>query len=203
MATYRFQFTMLTADGLPENYVTNTLYTASVDDADAGDCLVYFLTFMRSIGASYSTYIQQNNHQYDVYRMSDATPRTPILSGLWNLTSAPTNPPLPPEVALCLSFQGDPFSGDPQSRRRGRIYVGPLRANESDSSGRPISALINRLADAGANLLDDIAANTDSAWSVYSPTAGGTVIITNGWVDNEYDTQRRRGRKATARTLWS
>jgi len=40
-------------------------------------------------------------------------------------------------------------------------------------------------------------------WVVYSPTNGNTVNVDNGWVDNAFDTQRRRGLAVTARTNWT
>jgi hypothetical protein len=38
-------------------------------------------------------------------------------------------------------------------------------------------------------------------WSVYSPTTGQNNAITNLWVDNEWDTQRRRGLRPTSRSV--
>lgn len=43
---------------------------------------------------------------------------------------------------------------------------------------------------------------TSTFLGVYSRVDGLIRPITSGWVDNEFDTQRRRQRDATARTEW-
>jgi hypothetical protein len=102
-----------------------------------------------------------------------------------------------------LSFQGTPLSGTPQSRRRGRIYFGPFRTSGLNTQGRPAAGLITSLVNAGDALLaaSDAAANWQ--WVIWSPTTGLEVGVANGWVDDEFDTQRRRGRVPTARTTFS
>jgi hypothetical protein len=40
-------------------------------------------------------------------------------------------------------------------------------------------------------------------WVVYSPTDDAYHEVANGWVDNAWDTQRRRGYKPTSRTTFT
>jgi hypothetical protein len=52
------------------------------------------------------------------------------------------------------------------------------------------------------NLLDASQAATAWKWAVYSTVNATGVEVTNGWVENAWDTQRRRGRIATVRTVF-
>jgi hypothetical protein len=72
---------------------------------------------------------------------------------------------------------------------------------------RPAAALITALIGSSNKMHDDLAAAAIT-WCVYSPTARGLgaadlgcTTVTHNWVDNAFDTQRRRGPKASARTL--
>lgn len=203
MAAYRTQITLKTGDSNPANYATNTWYCAAVSDAAAGDFTTEVIAAYQDVRAHISPDVVQNGHFYKIYAMDDPEPRAPIEEGTWNFTSGLSGTALPAEVAICLSFQGDKISGVPQSRRRGRIYFGPLNTG-AVSSGRPSSSLITAVVLAGQGLLDAGQASLgDWNWAVYSGVNGGTADVTNGWCDNEFDTQRRRGRAWTSRTTFS
>jgi hypothetical protein len=136
-------------------------------------------------------------HKVRIYRLSDPVPRAPIHEGAFSL--APSGSPLPSEVALCLSYRGALFSGSNPARRRGRIYLGPLStvAASSGIGGRdvvPVPNLMTSLLNAGKRLTD-----ANIGYGVYSKTDGLFTPITTFWVDNSFDTQRRRGSKPTAR----
>lgn len=126
---------------------------------------------------------------------------------------------LPHEVALALTFHADltgiPESvpggvvgpeGDthPRARRRGRIYLGPLNVNTVDgTSGRPSASFRTSVAAAGVRLRDNLDLQTGGIqWVVFSPTDWVARPVVNGWVDNAFDTQRRRGVAASSRTTW-
>lgn len=115
---------------------------------------------------------------------------------------------LPAEVACVLSFHSEynlsaefaPGSR-PRARKRGRLYIGPLNQSTLTTSSLravPAPAFTTRLADAGVRLRDrdDVA-----KWAVWSRTAGTMFPVTGLWVDDEFDTQRRRGERALTRTV--
>jgi len=138
------------------------------------------------------------------YDQADPTPQVPLrISEIGDVTTT-SGEGLPDEVALCLSFHANLVSGQPPARRRGRIYIGPLGANARTSgapNNRPDSAFIGRLAAAATDLVDG--ANAASVpWVVHSEAAGDDFFVIAGWVDNAFDTQRRRGVAATSRTTW-
>jgi hypothetical protein len=105
----------------------------------------------------------------------------------------------PAEVALCLSFKAAPGSTSSPRTSRGRVYLGPFTTealgSTLNSEVRPSVALQNAIADAGLRL----ASSSAHKWAVRSRVAGVLSEITEMWVDNAFDTQRRRGGKPQTR----
>lgn len=136
------------------------------------------------------------------YNMGDPKPRVPIRTDTITLNRPTSGEVLPTEVALVFSFQAERQSGESQARRRNRLYIGPLGQNACSDDGRPTAGFVAALAKAGRETLQASNASITWQWRVYSPTSGDTHLVDNGWVDNAFDTQRRRGVAPTARTLW-
>lgn len=120
----------------------------------------------------------------------------------------------PAEVALCISFHGSEdglalavggvgktHKGGtrPASRVRGRCYIGPFNPSvmASPSSDFPMNHLVTDLAAAGGALR-----GSAPSWSVWSRKNGTCVAINGGFVDDEWDTVRRRRIKASFRTTF-
>nr|CRY97787.1 hypothetical protein [uncultured prokaryote] len=160
-------------------------------------------TFYKSIVSLYPSLVRQDDHTIKAYSRLDPEPRATVYDTTFSFTGAPSGVPIPPECAFVMSFQGDAGSGLQQSRRRGRVFIGPLKDAGLGTDGRPSSTIITTLKNAGQALLTSSFAATDWKWTVHSSVNDNDVEITNGWVDNEYDTQRRRGRVATSRTTYS
>lgn len=199
----RAQVTIRTEDNNPANFLTNTWY-ANVEDSTGRDNWVAALaTFYQSLDDRFSNLIAQNNHEIKVYDMADPEPRAPILETTFNLPADPSIASLPSEVALCLSFQAARQSGQSQARRRGRIYFGIPSTSQAGGDGRPSSAFVVALAEAGEDLLAQSVTDGDWAWAVYSTVDDNISFVTNGWVDNSWDTQRRRGLEYTTRTVFN
>lgn len=149
---------------------------------------------------------------------------SPLSVDTWAIFSGPNGGAgFPGEVACCLSYNGDltnvpeeaPDDADPDlrperpaSRRRGRIYIGPLQQQAGDSSApaRPGTLFRDDMLGLGRKLGTItqpplVAVNTQ--WVVRSeasPLAMNT-IINRVSVDNAFDTQRRRGVKPSIRTF--
>lgn len=77
---------------------------------------------------------------------------------------------------------------------------------------RPWTDLVTAAAAVGTTLLAAGDASSGAwTWCIYSPTtetqtaslASSFIPIVGGWVDNAWDTQRRRGLEPTTRTTWS
>jgi hypothetical protein len=203
MPQYSLQITIWPTSNLQADASVANWSLGAADDASAIAAVPEFTNVHKGIQSYYSSLVRQSDHTWKLYDRADTPPRAPVATGTWSFAGAPAGDSLPKEVALCLSFQGAPLSGTPQSRRRGRIYMGPLRTSALGTDGRPVAGLITQLKDAGDNLLAASEAAASWIWVVYSPTSGLETTITNGWVDNEFDTQRRRGRVPTSRTTFS
>jgi hypothetical protein len=140
-----------------------------------------------------------------IYDLTDPEPRVPFYE---NDESAftPSGSALPAEVAICVSYQAIKQSGNNQASRRGRVYLGPLGdvsvnlADSSDVAARPTTAVLNTCIQ-GIAQLDVVVADSAVKWVVYSPKLDAFAEVDNLWVDNAFDTQRRRGERPTARTV--
>lgn len=146
--------------------------------------------------------VRQNGHTIKCYDLADPVPRAPVYETTFNFPSVPSGVSLPPEVAKCLSFQADPESGVNQASQRGRVFIGPLNSGCLGTDGRAANTFVSSLLTAGADLFAANEAATDYAWCIYSPTLNDISFVSNGWVDNEFDTQRSRGRTATSRGVF-
>jgi hypothetical protein len=203
MAIERCLITLKTVDNLPANFLTNSLWFDVVDDTDYPVIAAVIEEAYDLVIAEFSNLLAQNNHDIQFYRESDPTPRVPRYESTFNLVSAPSGSPLPREVALCCSFQAGRISGESQARRRGRVYIGMLDSATVGADGRPDAAVIDAVAAFGNAILGPSLASTSWKWAVYSRMNGSGSEVLDGWVDNAFDTQRRRGDAPTARTTFS
>lgn len=198
---YKAQVTLNMVDGIAENAASNTWYVDSDTVLLLNDFTSELETFYQAFDQSLSSLIDASNVTVEYYRLSDPEPRSPVktdtLSGLTVATTA-----APTEVALVMSYQGEKVSGLPQSRRRGRVFLGPWAVGNYDSDGRVSPGFQTTVRNAGAALLAASIASAGWTWAQYSPTNGVGIDVASGWVDNEWDTQRRRGREATQRLTY-
>lgn len=163
------------------------------------------------VGDSISDYLSgrisrtTNACKFNVYEAMVSNPE-PVWSTQWTLGPSAGFDALPYEVAVAASFQGAATSSMPQRRRRGRVFLGPLGAGAltmTSSTCEVASGFRTVVADACETLLEETDNETnDFIWCVWSRVAGLLVPITNGWVNNEPDTQRRRQDRPTSRTTW-
>nr|CRY97802.1 hypothetical protein [uncultured prokaryote] len=202
MADYEAQCTIYPVTNVAEDASTNVWSFVAVDSDELADIAIALGEFYDDMYLWYPETVRQNNHLIKIYDRADPVPRAPQYQTTFNLTGAPSGIPLPPEVALCLSFQAVPISGTPQARRRGRTYFGPNLSGANATPGIPSTSLINALATAGEALKAASDAALNWSWGVWSTVDEQTSIIHEGWVDNAWDTQRRRGVDSTARTIW-
>lgn len=217
MTVVRAQVTIPRDTALPEDYSVNTWhFQVTGDFADTAQ-LEPVHTALNTFYQAIDTYLSPLNHNPCIvkyYDLGHPKPRSPVRSTEMTLTYPTlTTSVYPEEVAMCLSYRGALVSGLPAARRRGRVFLGPV----DFATGEPVTgrvhikpAVLTAVAAAATALRAASNAAADWSWVVYSPTlaaAGGTQEaatseVAAGWVDNVFDTQRRRGPKATARTTW-
>jgi hypothetical protein len=194
-----------TVDALAANYITNSFaFELALAETQTSDLTAALKAFYDGIVGSLSSHVAQNGHEIKYTNLPGLTPNYPYAVGTFNLVSVPTGTPMPSEVAIALSFQGTKVAGLPQNRRRGRVYLGPFETTALGTDGRPSAATTTAITTAADTLRTNLAGlATPINWSVWSQVDGDVVNITDGWVDNSFDTVRRRGLQVTSKALWS
>jgi hypothetical protein len=216
---YRAQITLARTSGLSEDVVVNVLHFEGDDDPVSPDrehwdqlapgLASRLVTFYQAIDPYYSAVIAATGHSVRLYDMSDPEPRFPRYEQMFGLATGSTT--LPSEVALCLSFQAAKVAGQSQARRRGRIYLGPfatlaMATGQLAGDNRPAANMVAEVLAAA-----DVMATGGSGaarLAIFSPTTlvgGGSIDdawtdAAELWIDNAWDTQRRRGANATTRS---
>lgn len=219
---WRAQCVIPLDSGVPEDSIVNTWYFDDDDDpvAAPGDTSGWIAdqlqAFYQAIdGVLFPTTVA-TPMTIRLYDMAEPEPRQPV--DTWEIPLTPSaSQPLPNEVALCLSFAAANESGVPPARRRGRVFLGPVAESAVaviNSQSRPVLAVRETVRDAAAALMSfthPASPGLHLKWSVFSPTtlasAGGSLAsafndVVSGWVDDAWDTQRRRGAVTTARVTF-
>lgn len=207
MPTVRALVEIPNISALPEDVSTNTLHFLTDNLLQATlDAIHAALT---AFYQEFDTYLSTRcgpTATVTYYDLGDPTPRVPIFTDTIALAINGAQDALPDEVALCLSFQAAPASGVNQARVRGRLFLGPLGDSSagatSTTANRPTNNALVAIAAAADGLMIAGGPAEDWQWVVYSPTNDDVAVIEEGWVDNAYDTQRRRGVAPTSRVTW-
>lgn len=161
-----------------------------------------------AVGTYYSGAVRRgvDSGQLSLYALNLATGQIgePQLETGFDFTVSPTSGvELPEEIALCSSLLG--VGAAVPRRRKGRIYLGPFNLDANDGTGqvsRPSFNLRSSILAATERLQQTLQAE-DITWCVWSRANAALYPIGGGWVDNAWDTQRRRGVEASERTLWT
>ncbi|MGC1953876.1 MAG: hypothetical protein WA970_15165 [Gammaproteobacteria bacterium] len=159
-----------------------------------------------AIGQYISPYAQRNFTVTSYNLLLPEGQRVPT-SETVTLPAVVTGGGLPEEVALCLTLNGAP---PVNPRRRGRIYIGPLVDNPNVIvpstafiPARPNmtgTSLVFSLTTHAATLA---AQNQAMKWCIFSQTPSPNLVpIVGGYVDNAFDSQRRRGPDPSLRNPW-
>lgn len=197
------------------------------EDQRSADIAGALSAFYNAIDAYLSQNIN-SPMRIELYDHADATPRTPIWDVTQTLGIV-TPVPLPNEVASCLSFRSALTSGVNRRRAHGRVYIGPLNidaATDSVGDTRPNSAFrtaVTAAADAYLLPVPNSGSLSVIEWSQFSKSRAlglgigvphpanepnytaeqlddGYKPVVLAWVDDAFDTQRRRGLRPSTRT---
>jgi len=215
MATARVDVVFQGVSGLPKDQYVNVWYFNGAPGVPAADVAgqafgllnqFYHITLGSYLSPAVGTHVNMT-----AYDMAAATPRPIINTAVMTMSAFPGTA-LPEEVALCLSY----YTDRNLPSHRGRIYLGPLNNGAmSGSPSRPVTALRSAMAAAGRDLIQGVTSSAGLvvsgpvgivpgiAWALHSVKLGTFIAIAHGWVDDAFDTQRRRGCAPTTRTIYS
>jgi hypothetical protein len=220
MSDIQVEVVLQNNDGMADDEVINTLaYTASsVTSLNVTPILTSFynevwsgaaqaISWYLSACLNYTSAVCQFRY-YDVTSHLDGSPHGgPFHVDYWTLGGPGTNNDLPNQVCVVSSFYDAlDAEGTTKGDHRGRIYFGPLNngAKAEDSNGNPVPSaqFLTDLKLACAGLYMNMGAN-DTPWSVWSRKDAVMRPVIGGWILNQFDVQRRRRFKGTAKTSWT
>jgi hypothetical protein len=212
MSVYKFQVTFPMDTAIPADSVTNTWHFngfpagGATDFDNARDMLKdFYHTVPTGGGSALDTFFTDRLSTPAIvkaYALEDPIPRAPAYESTFPVGASATGG-TPHEVALVLSFQSARASGINQARRRNRVYLGPFGTPSLNSDGRPSGTLLTQVQRCASTLRAAATASVVWDWVTWSETEGADHVVVGGWVDNAWDTQRRRGVNATARTTFT
>lgn len=223
----RAQIVLGRDSGLAEDQIVNNLFfnvpdgtlQAGLDEVIA-DVRGFYNTFAapdtRPLSSLLGPSIDPATSRIKLYDMAGPPPHFPIRDVPLNNGAPSGFAELPAEVSVVLSFQAAKQAGFDQKNRRGRIYFGTVSTESVISTvagSRPNDLTRNLLARQAARLRAFNTAlkewvvvsqydGTDAAGKPIKRPAPTFALVTDGWVDDAWDTQRRRGIAPTSRIIW-
>lgn len=220
---WRAQVTIPLASEIPEDAIVNTFHFDDDDDPaaapeDTAGWIMEMLTAFYNVvdGELFGDSVGPEA-TVKMYDMATPEPRLLIATDTIALTPSVVSC-LPNEVALCLSYAAAPAAGVNPQRRRGRVFLGPVKTTAVatiNGQSRPIESVRTAIAAAAGVMCDGIEHPASPGfrcrWALYSPTTdeGGATVgdsffdVVSGWIDDAWDTQRRRGAAPTARVTFA
>jgi hypothetical protein len=206
---YKAMYVRQCLSGMTEDvYVNNFTFLADDNHVSAADDIAAALTdFYEGTNPAYpvGAYLHpcvSNAAVIKVYKLSDAKPREPVTRTYTSSVTRANGQGIPEEAAITLSFSA---AAPHTARRRGRVYLGPLNVGtvEEDASSKASYVRAACRADIAAAAVR-LANHEDAGWLIHSTMAGGTFSeVVTGWIDDAFDTQRRRGPDARSRYTWA
>jgi hypothetical protein len=196
----RAQIAHWAADDVPADYCTHTVFHevgsgivwGSVDwDNHANELRDLFFGIDTTDGG-FQEYSARKG-EVKLYDMGDALPR-PIKATATHTPGAPNTADKygPSQVALVLAFYADRnIKG-----QRGHIYIGPFTVGKTGQH-IPDAGTMTDVLNLGHGLFDIGGQNV--AHVLYSRQHALTHVLSDYWVDNRWDTQRRRLPKPSSR----
>lgn len=213
--TYEVQESIPYYTLIPTDVVTNTFHVSWVgggspltaDYTALCNNINTFYTTVYSPASAMAAFMRPALARQRVYDLTQPIPRVPVFSRTSALTvSQDTVPSLPTETSVCLSLKAASVPGINPGSTRGRIYLGGLGTVWGTGGSTTSFPLVstggqNNPKNAAVTLLAALAA-ANWIWVVYSRKLATPFPVVGGFIDNAFDTQRRRGQVTTARTLW-
>lgn len=194
---------------LPRDLTTNTLWweTGGVDsETEADEVVARIRAAYAVIGPRLASLVSRATDiaRIEGWDWGQPSPRVPIWSVNLPLPNRASNHvDLPSEVAVVCSFRTAYVPGVNRARSWGRVFLGPVCIPTGNAATNVDTALQTLVRQFGETLMTPIDVGADVMWVQRSETSGQIGPVLTGWVDNAWDTQRRRGLSATSRQVFS
>lgn len=203
MTSYFAQSIVRRSSGQSEDDMVNTFACGQIGNLD----LTYATSWAATIKAFYEEVktsggmrgCAQNGHLVKIYTVGAVAPNYPLFELPWAFDAAPTGIELPMEVALCASYSNTLATTVPRARRRGRIYLSGW-SELANAEGRPQSGAYAALALSYKDYAVAFNALGTLDAGIWSRANATVYPVDTFWSDNEWDTMRSRGGKATIRS---
>lgn len=206
MAIYRIQTSLQADSGLPRDQFVNSIhvdYDGALPGIYDGWCNAV-RTFYLAISTYLSPVIAQNGHTSKVYAIAAPLESPPVFSTTWSFVTTPSGTAMPNEVASCLSYRAERNPLWERQSTYGRIYIGPVNTNTADTipAGGSIPGVVFQSGVTNAaSAMDDALTAAGATWVVYSKLHNLGSRVIEASMNNEWDTVRSRGFRATSRTV--
>lgn len=193
MARYRAQVSLPMDTAFPRDamVVTPCFKTTAIGDAGAQSIAD---DLCAGVETWFGAAVNCTTKLYDL----DETPSgPPVAQKTVNGGASPLTSQCPRDVALCLSFYADSNT----ARRRGRLFLPApwvLKHSATSSVGREPTTAQQTACKDWATIMAGIGGLVCD-WVVWSGASHDAHTVTNYYVDNEWDTQRKRGLRPTSR----
>ena len=206
MPIYRIQTSLRDKSGLPRDQYVSTLHVAPADGvADLTDvsAACYAVTnFYKALKGYMSPCIATGLHTAKAYLVTiPPDDAAPVVSVDWEMNPAPSGGALPIECAVCLSFHALRQPGIQPQSTRGRIFFGPLddtaMAFDAPTGETHVAAAMQGAMNDAAQTMNNVFQSVGLVWVIYSRVHNTGYPVVNVSVDNEFDTVRSRGKRAT------
>lgn len=194
--SYKAQIGVQMDSNLPEDWMYVTPHFSDtvhdpVDVPGLASALSTALTGYLSATSVYSV--------VKIYRDVKTTPNYPLATVYGGVPTTVAASAVPRELALCLSYYG----GFNRPRFRGRLYLPAqwlIWAGGSASLGkRPTATQQGKVQNFVLQVLAHASVSAKATWTLRSERDDNHADVTNYYVDDEWDIQRRRGTKPTSR----
>ena len=204
---YHYQMILMPKSGIVRDQVQWNFVLDNPGSGDFGIVEAFYLGVHDFLSPTLSGTV--TTYKYDISsHLSGSSPAGPPVGSHTLFGPAGTGSPLPSECAVALSYHADystipehEAGARPRSRYRGRLYMGPLNTTALDHAAttfRPIvsSGITTAAHDAAATL------KATGFWGVWSRHDSAVRVVMGGWIDDAFDSQRRRGEDHVARTTF-
>ncbi len=203
MGIFRAQVNTEAFSGASEDVAVTNFYvdsTPTLDASDLDDWTTAIKTLWDTLKGSNGWRGRATGpHTIKFYAEDTSVPNYPFAERTFSFATSGTDYDLPAEVSVALSYANDTNNSVPRARRRGRFYVSGIAAGSNDD-GKLLTQTMTTYSTALKDYVDDVNAITDTTAVVYSRSNTAGYEIERVWVDNEFDTLRSRGGRATERS---